>query len=510
QTQEFNTALQAAATWKIDQYKGKRATPLSIKYIPKFYFDTRLIQLLRNRNLKNLWTCMISNNNDTAMWTSLAQMGMNGAFSGEKTFTELASLILQIKTKEDAGISMKGLRYSEYFTHFFSLLSGSSREYEIFHKKLGGMSIQRICQIRASNPELITNPNLIIENVMRFACLMKELKWEGPILLMTDCTKICSKLIPIGKIPPVVIDILPTKGDESAEQIFNILRIVLDFAYQSNINILSMGTDGTRSEFNAQIQIINLASTYFTFDDPFYNVHLKVPIINGKPLVRVQDPKHAKKTINKMIVLHIEHFHSKNLAQIVESENIPSNMIGILFTYLSLCSIISMQSFEIFISMAESLVMLILVHRYYYSNYPLFLWEHRTEALKYIFDISRQVILDFNFYKFYKIQKRIIHQDKISHAGLIDISRDQTSAASYVFDINEAIRIRHYEAIALAKYFQIDNKTVLSIQPLAHVEFFSDDLDISKMINNENNQYQNLIGQIESQIESEDIGTVCI
>ncbi|CAB4402370.1 unnamed protein product [Rhizophagus irregularis] len=75
------------------------------------------------------------------MWASLAQMGMNGSFSGEKTFTELSSLMLQIKTKEEAGISMKGLRYSEHLTHFFSWLSESSREYEVFRKALGGMSI---------------------------------------------------------------------------------------------------------------------------------------------------------------------------------------------------------------------------------------------------------------------------------------------------------------------------------------------------------------------------------
>ena len=99
---------------------------------------------MKNENLKNLWICMITNNDDTAMWASLAQMGMNGAFNGEKTFTELASLMLKIKTKEEAGTSMKGLRYSEHLTHFFSLLSESSREYEIFRKSLGGMSIQRI------------------------------------------------------------------------------------------------------------------------------------------------------------------------------------------------------------------------------------------------------------------------------------------------------------------------------------------------------------------------------
>ena len=93
----------------------------------------------------------------------------------------------------------------------------------------------------------------------------------------------------------MVIAILPTKGDESAEKIFNILNTVLDFAHQNNINILSMGADEARSEFNAQTQIMNSSSTYFTFDNSFYNIHFKVSIINRKLLVCVQDPKHAKK-----------------------------------------------------------------------------------------------------------------------------------------------------------------------------------------------------------------------
>ena len=33
-----------------------------------------------------------------------------------------------------------------------------------------------------------------------------------------------------------------------------------------------MGANEARSEFNAQTQIINSSLTYFTFDDPFYNI----------------------------------------------------------------------------------------------------------------------------------------------------------------------------------------------------------------------------------------------
>ncbi|PKK55546.1 hypothetical protein RhiirC2_802113, partial [Rhizophagus irregularis] len=146
--------------------------------------------------------------------------------------------------------------------------------------------------------------------------------------------------IPIGKIPSMVIAILPTKGDEFAEQIFNILCTVLDFAHQNNLNILSMDADGARSEFNAQTKIMNSSTTYFTFDDPFYNVHFKVPIIHGRPLVRVQDPKHAKKTARNQLFTGARHlslgidtmFHSDNLLQIIQAENI-SDMIG-LFIYL--------------------------------------------------------------------------------------------------------------------------------------------------------------------------------
>ncbi len=39
------------------------------------------------------------------------------------------------------------------------------------------------------------------------------------------------------------IAILPIRGNKSAEQIFNILSMVLDFAHQSNINIISIEAD---------------------------------------------------------------------------------------------------------------------------------------------------------------------------------------------------------------------------------------------------------------------------
>ena len=52
--------------------------------------------------------------------------------------------MVQIKEKKTQNKSLKGLKYSEHLIHFFSLLSESSREYEIFRKTFARLSVQRI------------------------------------------------------------------------------------------------------------------------------------------------------------------------------------------------------------------------------------------------------------------------------------------------------------------------------------------------------------------------------
>ena len=52
--------------------------------------------------------------------------------------------MLQIKDIEEKGKSKRGLRYSEHLHYFFSLLSDSSREYQIFKNLLAGMDLRSI------------------------------------------------------------------------------------------------------------------------------------------------------------------------------------------------------------------------------------------------------------------------------------------------------------------------------------------------------------------------------
>ncbi|GES73108.1 hypothetical protein GLOIN_2v1777971 [Rhizophagus clarus] len=71
---------------------------------------------------------------------------------------------------------------------------------------------------------------------------------------------------------------------------------------------------------------------------------------------------------------------------------------------------ISSQSFKIFTSLAESLILLIISHREFYPLYPLYPWEYGTEAIEHLFD-------------------KIIRQG-------IQIQKEKTSASGYVFDFN--------------------------------------------------------------------------
>jgi hypothetical protein len=107
-------------------------------------------------------------------------------------------------------------------------------------------------------------------------------------------------------------------------------------------------------------------------------------------------------------------------------------------------SCISPQSFNIFCSLAESLVLLILAHRNYYSNYPFFPWEHGTEALEHLFGIARQLIPDFTYYELYKVISRVQHRDNILRSeNILDI-QEKKSAAGKLYNFNFMLYIQYY------------------------------------------------------------------
>ncbi|KAF0378095.1 hypothetical protein F8M41_012457 [Gigaspora margarita] len=116
------------------------------------------------------------------------------------------------------------------------------------------------------------------------------------IVVVIVLAKKFSTQIPIGKVLPMMVAMLPMKGNEDAEQIACLIRQIIELSHLANLNILSFGIDGTRSEFNAQSIITNEASNFLEYKDSFYKIHFKALLYNNKLFIQIQDPKHAKKT----------------------------------------------------------------------------------------------------------------------------------------------------------------------------------------------------------------------
>ncbi|CAB4427078.1 unnamed protein product [Rhizophagus irregularis] len=139
---------------------------------------------------------------------------------------------------------------------------------------------------------------------------------------------------------------------------------VRGIASKQILNIISFGADDARSEFNAQSIIRNEASNFLEYKDSLYKIHFKAPLYYDKPFIRVQDPKHVKKTARNQTFSGVRHislgidtncityFHSNTLMQISVSGTLTDDLfvLGQLIIKRALkClqkSFISIQSYD--------------------------------------------------------------------------------------------------------------------------------------------------------------------
>ncbi|RHZ90226.1 hypothetical protein Glove_2g65 [Diversispora epigaea] len=111
--------------------------------------------------------------------------------------------------------------------------------------------------------------------------------------------------VPLPKFPPVIIALIPNNGRDSADIIANLhKKLLLEIALQLNISIISIGSDGAAAEFKAQSIIMNMQTiNKIEIIDSTLNINFSCPILsNIGPVIRIQDPKHAKKTARNIIM----------------------------------------------------------------------------------------------------------------------------------------------------------------------------------------------------------------
>jgi hypothetical protein len=69
---------------------------------------------------------------------------------------------------------------------------------------------------------------------------------------------------------------------------------------------------------------------------------------------------------------------------------------------------ISCESYDIFITICNSLLALIFIHWQFYPTYPLLPWMHSTEPSEHVFSVIRKLKPDFNFADFLFLWQKIM------------------------------------------------------------------------------------------------------
>jgi hypothetical protein len=102
-----------------------------------------------------------------------------------------------------------------------------------------------------------------------------------------------------------VIALIPNKSKDTADDI-SILhkKLIQEIAPRLQLHILSIGSDGAIVEFQAQEKILTIQTPeQLSIRDNSLNIHFSCPIFNNVgPIIRVQDPKHAKKTARNALM----------------------------------------------------------------------------------------------------------------------------------------------------------------------------------------------------------------
>ena len=74
----------------------------------------------------------------------------------------------------------------------------------------------------------------------------------------------------------------------------------------------------------------------------------------------------------------------------------------------------------------KSLLLLIKIHRKFYSTYPLLPWKHGTEACEHFFGVARQLHNDFKYNDILNLIPKIAHYTKSIKTGDIALNKKKT------------------------------------------------------------------------------------
>ncbi|KAG8705173.1 hypothetical protein FRC09_003116 [Ceratobasidium sp. 395] len=287
---------------------------------------------------------------------TFAKNALAGKYKSREVFFGLVQTMDIVVDKEERGVGRQNTRYPPAFDDFcHTLQSISTFSYQTFAKSLAGRTVTSFQSKRARDPKF---PLTICAEVFQQAkTYIDGTGYSGPVCLSCDDSKLfpalqtyytaatqkwhlvggvngpvaiadnealkkvlsdrsvdkASKIrlwviqIPLPGIPPFALAALPIGSNASSNILIDYLTSILDGLLEIGIHAVSYAADGGPVEQGVQTELENASDGHQEYKIPHPRNHqdssnskqdwvtFRLDFYRGKPLVRVQDSKHALK-----------------------------------------------------------------------------------------------------------------------------------------------------------------------------------------------------------------------
>ncbi|POG58716.1 hypothetical protein GLOIN_2v1789992 [Rhizophagus irregularis DAOM 181602=DAOM 197198] len=231
------------------------------------------------------------------------------------------------------------------------------------------------------------------------------------------------------------------------------------FAQELKLHIISIGSDGAQVEFNAQTQVQQISTpSRLRISYAPYNIDFNCPIFpNVRPVIRIQDPKHAKKmghnaamsgarvlTLNRSTV-GFGHFaklliHSESpmyKSDIYKLDRQDDGAAYQIFCPKNLMCCLDSNN-EIKPEFEGTFIYLFIIGELVdsYLNRNITPIE-RIRMCEHFFDAARQINVDFDFTELLEMVLKIGHYTKALNSKEISFNKDKSVCEGYQFEYNQ-------------------------------------------------------------------------
>ncbi|CAG8805380.1 14494_t:CDS:10, partial [Gigaspora margarita] len=201
-------------------------------------------------------------NTTSDIWIKLAEKGVQGAFNKKPVFEGLCNIMLQAVIRKEKNMSKRNLKYTDEFKNFLdyrsnsedmltdptlSMTDNTKLKLRLLYSSLIGYIIGSTFANNETNIKIYNNISVIINKIKENNVVAKYIR-----------VYILQVLLP--KFPSVIIALLPNLGFDKTETILNIHKLLLDFAQELKLYIISIGSDSAQVEFNAQTQLQQIST----------------------------------------------------------------------------------------------------------------------------------------------------------------------------------------------------------------------------------------------------------